>query len=394
MAGSPLNKQGSSNSSPGLPCQAELQGRLVSLDVLRGLTVAFMILVNNAGDGAASYAQLRHSAWNGCTLADLVFPLFLFIVGASISLAFGARLKRGISRHAILLPVARRSLCIFALGLILNALPFFHLSELRYYGVLQRIALCYALASALYLAGRLAACAAACTAALAAYWWLLLHVPVPGIGLPGVTVGILDPYGNLAAWLDRLLVPQAHLYHHSFYDPEGLLSTLPALATTLFGVLAMRWLLTARPVWKKCFLAFVAGIFLIACGLLWAQSFPLNKRLWTSSFVLFTAGISIAIFALLFWLIDGPFRLRRSLAPWLAFGANALSAYVLSELLAIALGAIQLPSHESLQQFLFHLLPRCLAPLPMVSMLYSALFVLVCYLPVLFLYRRKIFIKL
>ena len=234
-----------------LKSSSQSSRRLQSLDVLRGLTVALMILVNNAGDGSVSYAQLRHSAWNGCTLTDVVFPLFLFIVGASITLSFGARLDRGVPRRTILLQVGKRSLLIFAIGLILNALPYFHLSDLRYYGVMQRIALCYALASVIFLAGRLVASAVTCVAALAGYWWLLLHVPVPGIGLPGVSVGILDRYGNLTAWLDRTLIPSAHLYHQGFYDPEGLLSTLPALATTLFGVLAAAWLLTDRPVWRK-----------------------------------------------------------------------------------------------------------------------------------------------
>lgn len=384
------------NRQSGQPLKSTLQSRsrLQSLDVLRGLTVAFMILVNNAGDGAVSYAQLRHSVWNGCTLTDVVFPLFLFIVGASITLSFGARLDRGVPRRTILLQVGKRSLLIFAVGLLLNALPYFHLSDLRYYGVMQRIALCYALASVIFLAGRLAASAAACVAALAGYWWLLLHVPVPGIGLPGVAVGILDHYGNLAAWLDRLLVPPAHLYHHGFYDPEGLLSTLPALASTLFGVLAAAWLLTDRPAWRKSAALFAGGLSLLACGLLWAQSFPLNKRLWTSSYVLFTAGISIALFALLYWIIDGPHQFRRGLTPWLAFGTNALIAYVLSEVLAPVLSAIYLPGGENLQQFLFHLLPRWLGSPPFVSLLYSMLFVLVCYLPVFALYRRKIFIKL
>jgi len=384
------------NRQSGQPLKSTLQSRsrLQSLDVLRGLTVAFMILINNAGDGAVSYAQLRHSVWNGCTLTDVVFPLFLFIVGASITLSFGARLDRGVPRRTILLQVGKRSLLIFAVGLLLNALPYFHLSDLRYYGVMQRIALCYALASVIFLAGRLAASAAACVAALAGYWWLLLHVPVPGIGLPGVAVGILDNYGNLAAWLDRLLVPPAHLYHHGFYDPEGLLSTLPALASTLFGVLAAAWLLTDRPAWRKSAALFAGGLFLLACGLLWAQSFPLNKRLWTSSYVLFTAGISIALFALLYWIIDGPHQFRRGLTPWLAFGTNALIAYVLSEVLAPVLSAIYLPGGENLQQFLFHLLPRWLGSPPFVSLLYSMLFVLVCYLPVFALYRRKIFIKL
>jgi predicted acyltransferase len=370
------------------------RSRLVSLDVLRGLTVAFMILVNNAGDGTVSYGQLRHSVWNGCTLTDIVFPLFLFIVGASITLSFNAQLDRGVLRRTILLKVGKRSCLILAIGLMLNALPYFQLGGLRYYGVMQRIALCYALASIIFLAGRLIASAITCVAALGSYWWLMLHVTVPGIGMPGVTIGVLDRYGNLAAWLDRLLVPQAHLYHHGFYDPEGLLSTLPALATTLFGVLAAAWILTDRPAWRKSVALFAGGLILLTCGLLWAQSFPLNKRLWTSSFVLFTAGISTALLALLYWLIDGPHQLRRFLTPWLAFGTNALTAYVLSEVLASVFAAIYMPGGENLQQYLFSLLPRWLGPPPFVSMLYSILFVLACFLPVFALYRRKIFIKL
>jgi predicted acyltransferase len=368
--------------------------RLLSLDVLRGLTVAVMILVNNAGDGAVSFAQLRHSVWNGCTLTDVVFPLFLFIVGASITLAFSARIDRGASRRTILLQVARRSALIALIGLLLNALPFFDLGNLRYYGVMQRIALCYALASAIYLAGRVAASVAASAMALAGYWWLLVHVPVPGVGTPGVTLGILDKYGNLAAWLDRLLVPPAHLYHHGVYDPEGLLSTLPAVASTLLGVLAAAWLRSAHSARTKAIALFAGGIVMLNCGLLWSQSFPLNKRLWTSSFVLFTAGISMALLALIYWLVDGPVQLRRGLAPWLVFGTNALTAYVLSEILGIALGAIGLPGGVNLQQRLFRLLPRWLGPAPAVSVIYSILFVFVCYLPVLVLYRKKILIKL
>lgn len=368
--------------------------RLLSLDVLRGLTVALMILVNNAGDGAVSYAQLRHSVWNGCTVTDLVFPMFLFIVGASITLAFGARIDHGASRRAILLQVGKRSAMIALIGLLLNALPFFDFGNLRYYGVMQRIALCYALASVIYLAGRVAVSVITSILALAVYWWLLVHVPVPGVGMPGVTVGVLDQFGNLAAWLDRLLVPSAHLYHHSFYDPEGLLSTLPAMASTLLGVLAAAWLQSVRSVRQKAVTLFFTGILLLNCGLFWSQSFPLNKRLWTSSFVLFTAGISMALLALIYWLVDGPMQLRRGLTPLLAFGTNALTAYVLSEVLAIALGAIKLPGGATLQQSLFGLLPRWLGPAPAVSLIYSILFVLVCYLPVLGLYRRKIFIKL
>jgi predicted acyltransferase len=371
--------------------------RLLSLDVLRGVTVAVMILVNNAGDGSASYAQLRHSVWNGCTLTDVVFPLFLFIVGASIALSFSARLQHGARKSAIVLQMLRRALTIFLLGLLLNALPYFHLSELRYYGVLQRIALCYSLAGAVYLFGGAVGCAIAAAIALAGYWFLLTHVSVPGFGLPGASIEVLDRYGNLTAWLDRSMVLQSHLYRHSFYDPEGLLSTLPALANTLLGVLSAVWLQSARLAWKRAGALLGCGLIAVAAGLAWAQTFPLNKRLWTSSFALYTSGIAMVLLALLFWSLDGrgeDVRHSRLLKPWLVFGTNALTAYVLSEVLAVVLAAVPVRSGESLQQLLFHLLPSWLGPPPFASVLYSVLFVCVCYLPVWALYRRKIFVKL
>ena len=368
--------------------------RLLSLDVLRGLTVALMILVNNAGDGAVSYSQLRHSVWNGCTLTDIVFPTFLFIVGASIALAFDVRLARGASKRSILLQAARRATSIFLVGLALNALPYFHLSELRVYGVMQRIALCFLLAAAIYLAGGARLCAIVTGVALAGYWFLLLRVPVPGLGMPGVNVPVLDRYANLTAWLDRLLIPTPHLYHQTVYDPEGLLSTLPALATTLLGLLAMRFLQASAPSLKRSLLLAAAGAVLLVLGLLWAPSFPLNKRLWTSSFVLFTVGMATVLLALLYWIIDGPWQHRKPLTPWLVFGTNALAAYVLSEVLASLLGAIPFPGQRNLQCFLYGLLPRWLGPPPFVSMIYSILFVLACFVPILYLYRHKIFIKL
>jgi len=372
--------------------------RMLALDVLRGLTVALMILVNNAGDGSVSYAQLRHSVWNGCTLTDVVFPLFLFIVGSSIALSFSARLHHGTTKSAIALQMLRRGLTIFLLGLLLNALPLFHLGELRYYGVLQRIALCYALAGVVYLFGGVVGCVVMAAIALIAYWFLLTHVSVPGFGLPGASIQILDRYGNLAAWLDRSMVPQAHLYRHSSYDPEGLLSTLPSLANTLFGVLAGVWLQTVRPVWQRVSALLGCGLVAVVVGMLWAQTFPLNKRLWTSSFALFTSGIAMVLLAMLFWSIDAKKKQESPphfwLRPWLVFGTNALTAYVLSEVLAVVLAAIPIRSDESLQQLLFRLLPHWLGPSPFVSMLYSVLFVCVCYVPVWWLYRRKIFVKL
>lgn len=369
------------------------RSRLVSLDVMRGLTVALMILVNNAGDGRVSYAQLRHSAWNGCTLTDLVFPNFLFIIGASIVLAFRSRRERGVPRKTVLLQVFRRAVLIFTIGLVLNAMPTLHLADLRYYGVLQRIAICYLAASVVYLAGGLWASMVVCLLSLVGYWWSITKVPMPEFGLPGVGVPILDRTGNLASLLDRMLVPPAHLYHHGVYDPEGLLSTLPAIGTTLLGVLAISWLATHYSAATKVKVLVAAGSLFAGTGLAWAQSFPLNKRLWTSSFVLFAAGISMMLLAVLFWLLDRPSGVRRGLEPWMALGSNALTAYIFSELLAIGLGAILLPSGINLQQYLYQSLPHRLPP-AFASLMYSVVFVIVCTLPMLELYRRRIFVKL
>jgi predicted acyltransferase len=382
-----LNQLNSSNAPS--PSQ-----RLVSLDVLRGLTVALMILVNNAGASNISYLQLRHSAWNGCTLTDCVFPCFLFMVGASIALSFRKRLAQNVARSVILLQILKRALLIFGIGILINALPFLQLANLRYYGVLQRIALCYFLAGVIYLFGGLAASAVVAILALIGYWWLMLHVRVPGYGMPGVDVAILDPSGNLASWLDRYLVPAAHLYRHTVYDPEGLLSTIPALANTLCGVLAASLLQTALATWKKALILLSCGLLFVGIGLLWSHSFPLNKRVWTSSFSLFTTGISLTLLALLFYAIDGPSKFRRGLTPWLIFGTNALTAYIFSEVLAIVLGVITLSHGETLQQFFFHLLPHSLGSLALLSAIYSILFVLVCALPVTYLYRHRIFLKI
>jgi predicted acyltransferase len=381
---SSLSCDGETVSQPTVQVSRPSPSRLLSLDVLRGITVAVMILVNNAGDGAV---------WNGCTLTDLVFPLFLFIVGASVTLSFSGRLARGASRSAIALQLLRRSISIFAAGLLLNALPYFDLHQLRIYGVLQRIAICYALAGLLYLYGRSLGCIVAVPLLLAGYSYVLLHVRVPGLGMPGVDIPALDPVANLPAWLDRQLLSPAHLYRHTVYDPEGLLSTVGALATTLLGLLAAVWLKTTVPLRRKAFLLALAGMLCINGGLLWSYSLPLNKRMYTSSFALVTAGIAMDLLALLYFTIDGPPRWRRGLTPWLVFGTNALTAYVFSEVLAIALAFKPAGSQHTLQRSLYGLLPGWLGPPSCVSMMYSILYVAVCFVPVYALYRRRIFLK-
>jgi predicted acyltransferase len=370
------------------------QPRLLSLDVQRGLTVAVMILVNNAGEGASSYPQLRHSAWNGCTIADLVFPVFLFIVGSSMALSFEGRLERGMARSAIVMQLLRRSAVIFALGLLLNALPFFDLHHLRFFGVLQRIAICNVVVGILFLYGGARACLIAIPLLLLGYSHLLLHGYVPGFGRVGVEVPVLDRYANLPAWLDRHILPPAHLYRQSTYDPEGLLSTLGAMTSTLLGLVTALWLKTSQPLGRKVFLLALAGILCVNGGILWSHSLALNKRLYTSSFALVTSGFAMVLLALLYLLIDGAKRPRQGLTPWLAFGSNALFAYVFSEVLAIALAALPGGGGLNLQQHLFHLLPSALGPPALVSLVYSILFVAACYIPAYILYRRRIFLKL
>ncbi|RXS94532.1 acyltransferase family protein [Silvibacterium dinghuense] len=385
--------------NPGRPASGT--ARMASLDILRGLTVAFMILVNNAGDGAASYLQLRHSVWNGCTLTDLVFPMFLFIMGISMALSFESRLRKGRSRGEIAIEAARRAATIVVIGLVLNALPFFHLDTLRYCGVMQRIGLCYLMAALIYLAGQARLTAIVTVVLLVGYWALMTWAPVPGCGGNGATLGILNQPCNLASALDRMAIPVAHRYRHTFYDPEGLLSTLPALASVLIGVLVASWLRAPVSQRKKLGWLAASGALLVGMGWIWSEVFPLNKRLWTSSYVLFTAGISLLLLAAAAMLFDGEGEqtpLRRWFQPLASvgriFGTNALTAYVLSEVLSIVIGAIHAGSAGTLQRLTYLWLPGFLVPGPFRSLVWSVLFVGVCFVPVAVLYRRRIFLKL
>ena len=369
--------------------------RLLSLDVLRGITIAFMIMVNNNGDGRFAWSFMKHADWNGMTATDLVFPTFLFVVGASIVFAFEARLARGATRTAMALQVLRRSAILFLLGLVVNGFPHFPLATLRIYGVLQRIAICYLIVGLFYLWDRRPMSKLLVAAgALVGYWLLMTHVPVPGFGMPGRDFPILDKNANLVAWLDRHIFP-GRLYE-GVRDPEGLLSDLPALATTLLGVLAAQWMRTVHTKIQKAEGLAGAAALSLSLGLLWAVWFPLNKKLWTSSYVLAAAGISAGVWALLYWWIECKGRHGRWTWPWVVLGSNAIAAYMISELLPGAFGLFPVPVDgrrgDALRWFfqhVFHLIPNpglaCFA--------YSASFLLLCFLPVWWMYRRRIFLK-
>ncbi|MEO6924517.1 MAG: DUF5009 domain-containing protein, partial [Acidobacteriaceae bacterium] len=298
-----------------------------------------MILVNNNGDQVHAYSQLKHADWNGWTATDLVFPTFLFLVGISIVFAFESRLSYGASKKAISLHASRRAIVLFLIGLLVNSFPYFHLSKLRIYGVLQRIALCFFIAAMLYLWDRrLSSKIAILVVALLGYWILLRWVRVPGFGLPGVNVPLFDPRANLTAYIDRRLL-SGHLYN-GYRDPEGLLSTLPALATTLLGVLTGIWLRSKRSTSQKALWILIGGIVSIGLGLIWNQWFPINKNLWTSSYVLFAGGCSLVGLAICYWAVEIKQWKRGWTYFWLVFGTNAITVYVFSELLNPALNAI------------------------------------------------------
>ena len=364
-----------------------------SLDALRGLTIALMILVNTSGDGAHTYRLLRHSPWNGCTLADIVFPCFLFMVGISLVLSLGGKLRRDISRHVLVFQALRRAFVLFAIGIAINGFPRFDLHTLRVFGVLQRIAICFFLASLIYMWLRPRTIAWITVAILLGYWILLRWVPVPGFGLPGVAVPFLDPHGNLPAWLDRHLLPAAHLYHQGYYDPEGLLASLPALASTLIGVLTAFVLQTRRSASAKAKQLLMAGVFCLLSGLVWSHWLPLNKRLWTSSFVLFNAGVSVLALSIFLWWLDVRKKGTRLAVPMVAFGTNALAAYAFSEFLASFLSSTKMGSGHTLQKTLF--LPfATLIPNPYIAALaYAVVYVALCFVPVLLLFRKRIFLK-
>ena len=366
--------------------------RLVSLDVFRGITVASMLLVNDPGTWSAIYAPLEHAAWNGWTPTDLVFPFFLFIVGVSIEFSLASRRNpdaSGRSRPPVIRHIIFRALLIFSLGVFLNGFPYFPWHRLRIMGVLQRIALCYFFAAALTVKTSVRTRIAVVAVLLFGYWALMMLVPVPGYG-----AGHLDPEGNLGAYIDRALM-SGHLWKPR-WDPEGWLSTLPAIATTLLGGFAGKWLSSAATATKKAQGLLFFGAAGMVLGDIWDLWFPINKNLWTSSYTVFTAGFACVFLALCYWIIEIKGWKRWS-TPFRVFGSNALFAFVLSILLAKAGFLVKFTADGKLITLQRYIYQHWFAPLgtpKLTSLLFALAFVTLCWLPMALLYRRKIFIKI
>ncbi len=350
--------------------------RLVSLDAFRGATMALMILVNTPGDGNHVYAPLQHSEWNGWTPTDVVFPSFLWIAGVAITLSLTKRLEARVSRGRLFLQAFRRALILYLLGLVVYAWPGFNLSTQRLLGVLQRIAICYLIAVAIFLTTRVRGQIVWIVALLAGYWLMMMLIPVPGYG-----AGRLDVDGNLAHYVDRVVLG-AHNYHWTeTWDPEGIVSTLPAIATALLGVMAGHILRLRRTLAERTTWLFVAGTLLLAAGLICNVWLPINKKLWTSSFTLFMAGLDFQIFAIFLWLIDGA-GYKRVVKPLVILGMNAIAVYMAAELFDEVLSAFHL------RGWIFtHVFAPLASPIN-ASLLYAIAYVLLMYLLAYVMYRR------
>lgn len=402
--------------------------RLISLDVFRGITIAGMVLVNNPGTWSAIYDPLEHADWNGWTPTDLIFPFFLFIVGVAIPLALGRYVESGGITRDIYLKIFRRSVLIFIFGLFLATFPFYDfangewidLSTVRIMGVLQRIAVCYLVSAVIFVNTSWKLQAVIAGTLLFVYWGLMTLIPVPGCEITTFN----DKACNLAAWLDRSVLGEGHIWRQAkVYDPEGLLSTIPAIATTIAGMLCGRWLRHRAELGavatgfpkdeagrikngkdnpftairnEKVAAMFFFGVSLVTLGWIWNFWFPINKALWTSSYVVFTAGMALCFLGFCYWLID----IKGYTAwtkPFVIFGVNALALYIGSGIMARLMGMIKVPGPDgkatSLHGWIFNNIFLPFAEPINASLAFAVCFVLLWLFLMWLLYRKKIYIK-
>lgn len=374
-------------------------GRLNSLDAFRGFTIAAMVLVNNSGDWSNLYSQLAHAKWHGWTFTDTIFPFFLFIGGVSMALSLGRLAAAGANKPRLLTKLAKRAMLIFLIGFLLNLIPHFNFDTVRIPGVLQRIALCTLLAAPIvvYCGWRLQA--AIIVGLLALYSALMLFYPVPGIG-----AGVLEPGKDFGAYIDRMVL-DGHMWVQSkTWDPEGLVSTLPALCSQLLGVLAGRFLLSSLSRVEQTVWLLLAGLLFVWLGVICdAVLMPINKSLWTPSYCLLMTGWALLVFSAFFWLLDvNPYRgLREAAARWTRpfqiYGMNALFIFAFSGLVAKMFGFIKLAQPDGGSVSLGRTLYAPIRDLPIgavnTSVLYALLFNACMFAIAWVMWRNKWFVK-
>jgi predicted acyltransferase len=402
------------------PAPRPTRERLLSLDVFRGMTIAGMLLVNDPGTWSAIYPPLEHATWNGWTPTDLIFPFFLFIAGITTHLSLEARRARGDDEGALIRQVVRRGLLIFLVGLLVNGFPYFtwtsidgianptfvervvdRLHHWRIMGVLQRIGLAYTFSALLTFRTTLKQQVAILATLLFGYWFAMTLLPVPPNGFLGIDV-LSTPPETLAAYFDRLLLDWVkygnHLWVNSLtWDPEGPFSTIPAIGTAMLGVICGRWIKSPRPLSERLTGMFAVGSIAMMAGLMWNWSFPINKSLWTSSYVLFAAGMAAVALATCMWIID-EHRVTAWTKPFVIYGMNPLIAFAGSGVMARLIYSILKVESDgkpmALETWIYQTVYASWLEPRNASLLFAITFVLV-WLGILWvLYRRRIFVKL
>ena len=359
-------------------------GRLLALDILRGLTISTLIIVNDPGIEDRVYAPLLHAKWHGITPTDFVFPSFIFIVGVSVALSFAKQLAAGVPKKQMAKKIFTRSITLYVLGVFLSILPSFNLSLLRYTGVLQRIAIVFTCCAFLYMYASWQFQVWLATFILVGYWIVMTTVPVPGYGY-----AILEPGKNLAAWLDSIVLP-GRMWQGT-WDPEGVLSTFPAIVTGILGMLVGRLVSLKISIEHKIIWLFLAGFSSFAISNGWNWFFPINKNLWTSSFVLYTAGLSAMLLASLYFVVD-VLGYKRWAKFFIIYGSNAIAAYISAEFFYDIL-FFKWAHGATLNERIIHsALSTGIQP-EIISLIWALLYCLLCFIPIYILYKKKIFLK-
>ncbi|MVM28648.1 DUF1624 domain-containing protein [Spirosoma sp. HMF4905] len=359
--------------------------RLISLDAMRGFTIAAMIVANFPGSEEFVYFTLRHTIWNGLSFTDLIAPTFLFIVGVSIALAYARKLDEGSPEGELYRKIVIRSLKIFAVGMFLNLMPDFDFSNVRWTGTLHRIAIVFLVCAFLFLNTTWKQQIWIGTITLVAYWLAMTQIPTPDVGQV-----VLERGQNLAAWIDRKYLP-GRMWQGT-WDPEGILSTFPSIVTGITGMLAGRWMLsTASPTEKVSYLMTV-GLFTAAAGYFWGLTFPVNENLWTSSFVLVTSGFAAMLLGAVYFLVDVLGR-KGGTKVGVIFGANAITVYVLADIFALFFYRLKF-GYLPLNEHVVNSLINADMPPELASLTYALFFIGINFIPAYVLYKRKIFIKL
>jgi len=395
---------------------ASRRERLLSLDVFRGITIAGMLLVNDPGSWGAIFPPLEHAEWNGWTPTDLIFPFFLFIVGITTHLSLSSRRARGDNDSAIVKQILRRGIIIYLLGFAMAMFPFYQwgtidaiphpsawdriivrIEHVRILGVLPRIAIVYICAALLTLKTTLKQQIVIIAGLLFGYWFAMTLIPVPGEGvIGGLLINTHDR--NLAAYLDRLILGTNHTWIGSVtFDPEGPMSTIPAIATSMLGVIAGRWIaVSGKPLLERVTGLFAAGSIGMMVGLMWNWAFPINKNLWTSSYVIFTAGMACVALATIIWIVDYC-NVKWWTRPFVIFGVNPILAYVGSGVMARLIYTLWHVSYHgkstAIQDAIYQAVFLPWLPPRVASLAFAIAFVLLWYGILVVLYRRNIVLK-